>query len=131
MKKKYEQTACAGSLGFLCGKCGHCKYMEDKIKTPTYCFDCGKKLTNVKSRHINILECKKCSKYFPKSDVSLMEENMRNLIKQNYKIPLTTRLIESIKSILLFPFEFILIILIILISPFHRNKKQTPKVHKR
>lgn len=92
---------------------------------PTFCFRCGKRPTTVKSSHVNFLECKKCKIYFLKETVNLLSlsDELREGIEKRYSQSFGERFYEVVKSIILFPFEFIVVCLILLVSPFNRNKE--------
>jgi len=52
-------------------------------------------------------------------DMRMVSTSMRKLVEKNYQIPLSKRLGEGIKAVVLFPFDFILMFLIILTLPFY------------
>ena len=60
-------------------------------------------------------------------DLRIQVEQFKRMIKKNYSEPPMKRFNESVKAAFLFPFEFIIVCLLVLVSPFHaiRNSKQS------
>ncbi len=55
-------------------------------------------------------------------EMGIASERIKELIEKNYTPPYYQRFKEAAVKVILFPFEFILLVLLILVSPFNKNR---------